>query len=73
MFKSNLLTSGLGAVAAAAMIVGGLTGGALAQSFPSKPITLIVPWSAGGGSDRSMRLVADAAGKYLGVSVIVVN
>ncbi len=73
MYKSKFLTSGLAAVAAAAVVVGGLTGGALAQSFPSKTVTLIVPWSPGGGSDRSMRLVADAASKYLGVSVIVVN
>lgn len=43
------------------------------DSFPSKPITLIVPWSAGGGSDTSMRLVADAAKAHLGQPVVVVN
>jgi tripartite-type tricarboxylate transporter receptor subunit TctC len=43
------------------------------ENFPSKPLTVIVPWSPGGGSDRSMRLVADTASKYFGQSVIVVN
>jgi hypothetical protein len=39
-----------------------------AQTFPSEPITLIVAWPAGGGSDISMRLLADglaAAGDIL--------
>lgn len=65
------------AVVAAAGLVPGVNPGAVesahAQAFPSKPISLIVPWSPGGGSDRSMRLVADAASEYLGVSVVVVN
>ena len=43
------------------------------DKFPSKPITLIVPWSAGGGSDTSMRLLAAAATKYLGQTVVVEN
>jgi tripartite-type tricarboxylate transporter receptor subunit TctC len=43
------------------------------EKFPSKPITLIVPWSAGGGSDTSMRLLAAAASKYLGQTVVVEN
>lgn len=42
-------------------------------NFPSKPLTVIVPWSPGGGSDRSMRLIADAASKYFGQPLIVVN
>ncbi len=44
-----------------------------AQAFPSQPITLIVPWPAGGGSDTAMRLTADAATKRIGVPVVVVN
>jgi tripartite-type tricarboxylate transporter receptor subunit TctC len=46
---------------------------ARAQSFPSQPIQLIVPWPAGGGSDTAMRLTADASAKRLGVPVVVVN
>lgn len=45
----------------------------VAQDFPNKPITLIVPWPTGGGSDLGMRLVADAASEVLGQPVIVVN
>jgi tripartite-type tricarboxylate transporter receptor subunit TctC len=48
-------------------------GTAWGQSFPTGPITLIVPWPAGGGSDISMRMVAEAATKTLGVPVVVVN
>jgi tripartite-type tricarboxylate transporter receptor subunit TctC len=44
-----------------------------AQAFPDKPITLIVPWPAGGGSDISMRLVADFASQKFGQPVVVVN
>ena len=59
------------AAGAAALLATGLTG--TANAYPDKPITLIVPWSAGGGSDRSMRMVAEFAAKRLGVNVVVVN
>jgi len=59
----------------AAVLAGAIATPALAagHDFPSAPITLIVPWSAGGGSDTSMRLVAEAAEKHLGQPVVVVN
>ena len=41
--------------------------------YPSRPITLIVPWPAGGATDISMRLLADIAGRALGVPVVVEN
>lgn len=41
--------------------------------FPSKPITLIVPWPAGGSTDRHMRAVAQEASKELGQPVVVEN
>ncbi len=44
-----------------------------AQTFPSEPITLIVAWPAGGGSDISMRLLADALSKRIKVPVVVLN
>ena len=47
--------------------------GALAQSFPSKPITLIVPWPAGGSTDRHHRALAEIAGKYLGQTIVIEN
>ena len=43
----------------------GIAGSALAQ-YPSKPITLVIPFAAGGDSDLSGRLLAQHAAKYLG-------
>jgi tripartite-type tricarboxylate transporter receptor subunit TctC len=46
---------------------------ALAQTFPSKPITLICPWSAGGGTDLHLRKLAQLASRHLGQPVLVEN
>jgi len=48
-------------------------GAAAAQSFPSRPITVVVPWPAGGVPDTQLRLLADIASKPLGQPVIVEN
>lgn len=50
-------------------------GGAEAAAFPEKghPITMIVPWSAGGSLDLSARLLASDMEKILGTPVMVVN
>jgi len=45
----------------------------VAEEFPAKPITLIVPWPAGGPTDVSMRAIAEAAQKYLGQPIIIDN
>lgn len=42
-------------------------------AFPSKPVTLIVPFPAGGSTDRHLRIVAQDASKYLGQPVVVEN
>jgi tripartite-type tricarboxylate transporter receptor subunit TctC len=47
--------------------------GAGAQTFPDKPLKLIVPFPAGGPTDTSARLVAQAIGSRLGQSVITEN
>jgi tripartite-type tricarboxylate transporter receptor subunit TctC len=44
-----------------------------APPYPSRPITLIVPWPAGGATDLSMRLLGDIAGRSLGVPMVVEN
>jgi len=58
-----------------AALIGGLllSAGALAQSFPAKPVTLIVPYPAGGVSDVIARTVNHTLGKQLGQPVIVEN
>ncbi|HEX9395598.1 MAG TPA: tripartite tricarboxylate transporter substrate binding protein [Burkholderiales bacterium] len=47
--------------------------GALAQAFPSKPITLICPWPAGGGTDLHLRKMAQITSGILGQTVLVEN
>ena len=42
-------------------------------AYPEKDITLIVPWSAGGGTDTIARALAKNGKKHLGVNVNVVN
>lgn len=46
---------------------------AMAQSYPTKPITLIVPWPAGGSTDVAMRSIAEVASKHLGQPIVVDN
>ena len=47
---------------------------ALAEDrYPSRPITLICPWPAGGGTDTHLRKFAEIASKYLGQTVVVEN
>jgi len=46
---------------------------AAAQSFPQRPISLIVPAAAGGPTDTVSRLIADAMGRSLGQQVVVEN
>ena len=49
-----------------------LAGSAHAQTaWPTRPITMIVPYSAGGGADPVARLLGDGIGKLLGQSIIV--
>lgn len=48
-------------------------GGQQEADFPEKPITIICPWSAGGGTDRTARFVADQLSEVLGQPVNVVN
>jgi tripartite-type tricarboxylate transporter receptor subunit TctC len=43
------------------------------EKFPSRPITLICPWPAGGSTDRHLRTLAELAGKHLGQNVILQN
>ena len=58
------------AAAACALAAAGLAG---AQDFPTRPITLICPWPAGGSTDTHLRKFAEIAARYLGQPVVVEN
>ncbi|HEY6513987.1 MAG TPA: tripartite tricarboxylate transporter substrate binding protein [Burkholderiaceae bacterium] len=62
--------------ALAALAFGPAFGAARAQSgngYPSRPITLWVPWPAGGATDLTMRLLAELATRTLGQKIIIEN
>lgn len=63
----------IGAVAATALLAGPVATPALAQSFPSKPISLIIPFPPGGATDTQFRALASAASKALGQPIVVQN
>jgi len=50
-----------------------VAGGAAAQTYPSRPIRLVVAFSAGGTTDFVCRLIADRARTLLGQSIVVEN
>jgi len=56
--------------AAAALLA---SAGALADSYPTRPITLVVGFPAGGGADTVARIVSDKMAKLLGQPVIIDN
>ena len=58
---------------AAAAVLGTLPTTASAQDWPTRPITLIVPFAAGGGVDASARLQAQAIGEALGQTIVIEN
>ena len=57
----------------AGLALAGCMGAAMAQQFPDRPITLVVPWGAGGGTDAVARMIASLMEKDLGQPVNVVN
>src|SRR5688572_30383449 len=70
MIKMTRAAAGLAAIAVA-LTCG--TGAASAQTYPTRPITLVVPFPAGGGNDALARLVAERMSKTLGQQVVVEN
>jgi tripartite-type tricarboxylate transporter receptor subunit TctC len=49
------------------------TGAAVAEKYPSHPITVIVPFSAGGPSDAMMRILAERMKQTLGEAILIEN
>ncbi len=70
-FKLNSIAILLAMIASLMVISPGLAEDP--AQFPSKPITLICPWAAGGIGDLSSRMMADVAGKILGQTILVEN
>ena len=60
------LTAGAAALPAVTLI-------AKAQSYPTRPITMIVPFAAGGGTDVVARIVGEHMSRTLGHQVIIEN
>lgn len=71
----NIRRSLLKGIAAAAVLlpVSLSTEAALAQDYPAKPITAIVPFAAGGGSDTQTRIWGEAIAPLIGHRIIVEN
>jgi tripartite-type tricarboxylate transporter receptor subunit TctC len=65
MNKLVLTLSALSAVA--------LVGPAFAQEYPDRPVTIVVPFSAGGPTDTVTRLISEVMSQELGQSVLVQN
>ena len=57
----------------AAIALAVFAAGAVAQQYPTRPVTMLVPYAAGGPTDTVARVVALAMGKPLGQTVIVEN
>jgi tripartite-type tricarboxylate transporter receptor subunit TctC len=58
---------------AAAMLLAGLASAAAADDYPSRPVTLVVPYAAGGGNDLMARVAAEQMSKTLGQQVVIEN
>jgi putative tricarboxylic transport membrane protein len=67
-------TQRLRAVAASALIFAGLASTASAQApYPNRPITLVLPFAAGSGTDTTTRIISQHLGIALGVGTVIDN
>ncbi|MBY0323191.1 MAG: tripartite tricarboxylate transporter substrate binding protein BugD [Reyranella sp.] len=66
--KRRVLLGGVAATGLAALPLG-----AMAQAYPSKPITVVVPFAAGGPTDALARILCQRMGEALGQQLIVEN
>ncbi|WP_439685825.1 Extra-cytoplasmic solute receptor [Cupriavidus oxalaticus] len=71
--RNTLALLGLGTLAPLGTLGMLTSGAARAADFPARPVTLIVPFAAGGATDTLVRTLADSASKTLGQPVVVEN
>ena len=65
---------GEGAITAAALtVLVVLTAPAHAQDYPNRPITLVVPYAAGGGNDLFARIASEKMSRTLGQQIVIEN
>ncbi|MGL4635331.1 MAG: Bug family tripartite tricarboxylate transporter substrate binding protein [Beijerinckiaceae bacterium] len=69
MFTRRRVIAGLSVLAVATVTASSVQ----AQAWPNRPMTIIVPWGAGGGTDAHMRTLATFLEKDLGVAINVIN
>src|SRR3989442_158528 len=60
-------------MAAAALLMGAGMTGAQAQDYPTRTVTIIIPFAAGGPADITGRIVADIFNRHLGQKFVVEN
>ena len=75
MFASRTFTrrTGLKTLAAATLAVASMGSALAADAYPDKPLTMVVPFSAGGTTDILARIVGQALGQELGQTIIIEN
>jgi tripartite-type tricarboxylate transporter receptor subunit TctC len=61
------------AAAAAICTCAGTVVAAQAQNFPTRPVTFVVPWPAGGTTDVGLRALASATERHLGQAIVIEN
>jgi tripartite-type tricarboxylate transporter receptor subunit TctC len=71
--KFLLFAVGVAAIAAIAVAAVRLLPSASARDYPIRPITMIVPYPAGGPSDVVARIIADGMSKQLGQTIVIEN
>ncbi|MGZ5829116.1 MAG: Bug family tripartite tricarboxylate transporter substrate binding protein, partial [Xanthobacteraceae bacterium] len=55
------------------ILIAGVVATAQAQTYPSRPVTLLVPYAAGGGTDAIARFLAHGLEARIGQTVIIEN
>src|SRR5437588_7905733 len=69
----DMRSNSLAAVLAVGLAVAALQGVVQAQNFPTRPVTFVIPWPAGGATDVALRSLATATEKHLGQTIVIEN